>query len=85
MDPALRGRKKSIRELSDGFEFEFPSDAATFQLASEWIAGKRLCCPCFDIDLRSERQSGGSLWLRLTGPEGVKPFIQAELARWFEG
>jgi hypothetical protein len=82
LDPALRARKNGIRELSNGFEFEFPSDAATFQLASEWVAGERLCCPFFEIDLHVER---GSLWLRLTGREGVKQFVQADLAGWFEG
>jgi hypothetical protein len=84
LSPALRDRKKSIRELRDGFEFEFPPDTATFQLVSEWVAGERLCCPFFDIDLHSERE-GGSLWLRLTGREGVKQFIRADFARWFPG
>jgi hypothetical protein len=84
LSPALRARKKSIRELHDGFEFEFPSDTATFQLVSEWVAGERLCCPFFDIDVRVERE-GGDLWLRLTGREGVKQFIRAEFARWFPG
>lgn len=80
--PALAARKKSMRELPDGFEFEFPSDPATFQLVSEWAAGERLCCPFFDIDLRPEPETA-SLWLRLTGRDGVKPFIRAEFASWF--
>jgi hypothetical protein len=83
LDPALRARKKSVRELRDGFEFEFPSDAATVQLVSEWAAAERLCCPFFDIELHVERE-GASLCVRLTGREGVKQFIQAELARWFQ-
>jgi hypothetical protein len=78
----LRARKKSIRELRHGFEFEFPSDTPTFQLVSEWVAGERLCCPFFDIDVHVERE-GGSLWLRLNGREGVKEFIRADFARWF--
>lgn len=82
LGPALRARQKSIRELGDGFEFEFPSDMATFQLVSEWMAGERLCCPFFDIDLHLDRE-GGSLWLRLTGRPGVKDFIGAEFASWF--
>jgi|HubBroStandDraft_5_1064220.scaffolds.fasta_scaffold57796_2 hypothetical protein len=86
LDSALRARKKSIRELRDGFEFELPFDPGTLQLVSEWAAGERLCCPFFDIDSRVERESGGdSLWLRLTSREGVKEFIRAELAGWFEG
>src|SRR5580700_11027559 len=84
LSPALRARKKSIRELRDGFEFEFPPDTATFELVSEWVAGERLCCPFFDIDMHVERE-GGSLWLRLTGREGVKQFIRADFARWFPG
>jgi hypothetical protein len=84
LSPELRARKKSIRELRDGFEFEFPSDTATFQLVSEWVTGERLCCPFFDIDVHAERE-GGSLWLRLTGREGVKQFIRADFARWFPG
>ena len=84
LGPALRARKKRIRELRDSFEFEFPPDAATFQLVSEWVVGERLCCPFFDIDVHVERE-GGSLWLRLTGREGVKQFIRSDFDRWFAG
>lgn len=83
LGPALRVRKTSIRELQDGFEFEFPSDAATFQLVAEWVSNERLCCPFFDFGMHFERD-GGSLWLRLTGREGIKQFIRSDLARWFE-
>jgi len=82
LSPALRARKKSIRELRDGFEFEFPHDTATFKLVSEWVDGERLCCPFFDVDMRFDRE-GGSLWLRLTGREGVKQFIRADFVQWF--
>jgi len=81
LSPALRARKKSVRELRDGFEFEFPPDSATLQLVSEWVAGERLCCRFFDIDMHVDRE-GGSLWLRLTGREGVKQFIRADFAGW---
>lgn len=84
LGPALRVRKRSVRELRDGFEFEFPTDTATFQLVSEWVAGERLCCPFFDIDIHVEREHG-RLWLRLTGREGVKQFIQADFASWLAG
>ena len=82
LGPALGGMVKKIREVADGFEFELPSDAATIRLVSEWAVGEHLCCPFFDIDLRWEREDGG-LWLRLTGREGVKAFIQEDFARWF--
>jgi hypothetical protein len=84
LSPALRARKLSIRELRDGFEFEFPTDATTFQLVAEWVACERLCCPFFDIDMHVEREHG-NLWLRLTGREGVKQFIRSDFAQWFPG
>ena len=82
LGPALRALSTGVRELPDGFEFMFPADVKTYQLLAEWTAGERLCCPFFDIDLRSERE-GGPVWLRLTGRDGVKPFIAADFDKWF--
>jgi hypothetical protein len=83
LGPALRTLRKGVRELPTGYEFDFPADAATFQLLAEWVAGERLCCPFFDIDLNVERE-GGPLRLRLTGREGVKQFIKGDFAPWFQ-
>jgi hypothetical protein len=83
LGPALRAIKMSARELSNGFEFEFPSNPAAVQLVSEWAAAEHLCCPFFDIELRLEREGGGC-WLRLTGREEVKEFIKADLAPWLQ-
>jgi hypothetical protein len=79
--PKLRSLKKSVRELPNGYEFEFPADSNTVQLVAEWALGERACCPFFDIDMRLERE-GGALWLGLTGRDGVKQFIQADGAAW---
>jgi hypothetical protein len=81
LGPALRSLRTGARELPDGYEFKFRSDMQTYQLLAEWTAGERLCCPFFDIDLRSERE-GGPVWLRLTGRDGVKPFIAADFVKW---
>ena len=81
LSPVLRSLRKSVRELPNGYEFEFPANANTFQLVGEWAIGERACCPFFDIEMRLERE-GGSLWLALTGREGVKQFIQADGAAW---
>jgi hypothetical protein len=84
LGPALRSLRKSTHELADGFEFEFPANAATYQLLAEWVGGERLCCPFFDIDLRVDRE-GGPLRLRLTGRDGVKQFIKGDFpAEWFK-
>jgi hypothetical protein len=77
--PALLKLKKSTRELPDGYEFEFPTDTATYQLLTEWVVEERLCCPFLDIDLRFSRESG-PLWLRLTGRPGTKEFIKQDFA-----
>jgi hypothetical protein len=78
LGPALLKLKKSMRELPDGYELEFPPDNTTYQLLTEWAFQERLCCPFFDIDLRFDRENG-PLWLRLTGRPGTKEFIKQEL------
>ena len=84
LGPALRSLRKTTHELADGFEFEFPADAAVYQLLAEWVGGERLCCPFFDIDLRVERE-GGPIWLRLRGRDGVKQFIKGDFpSEWFK-
>jgi hypothetical protein len=82
LGPALRARHTNVRELADGYEFDFPSNPETIRLLTEWVASEQLCCPFFDIDVRIERE-GGPLSLRLTGREGVKQFVRAEFSRWF--
>jgi len=77
LEPALLKLTKSMRELPDGYEFEFPADSSTYQLLTEWAFQERLCCPFFDIDLRFDRE-GGPLWLRLTGRPETKEFIKEE-------
>lgn len=83
LGPTLRSLKTGFRDLPDGFEFQFPSDMKTYQLLAEWVAGERVCCPFFDIELRSDRE-GGPVWLRLTGREGVKQFMAVEGASWLK-
>src|SRR5262249_46682 len=73
--PPLRSVKKSVRELDNGYEFEFPSDRATLQLLAEWVIQERECCPFFEITLRLEPEPGAA-WLRLTGREGAKAILK---------
>jgi hypothetical protein len=67
---------RDIRELPDGIAFRFPAEE--FDSVAQFVARERLCCPFlgFSLELTPER---GPLWLRLTGPEGAKDFIRAEL------
>ena len=83
LGPALRARRKQVRELPDGYEFAFPPDAKTYAMITEWADQERLCCPFFDIDIRIEHE-GGPVWLRLTGRPGTKDFIRADGAAWIQ-
>ena len=67
-----------IRELEDGYKFRFPNTSELLMTAAEFITLERLCCPffCFRLDIEGEN---GELWLGITGREGVKPFIVAEI------
>jgi len=69
---------QSKRELPDGYAFELPNDSDVLLTAAEFISLERLCCPFFGFSLEIERERG-SVWLSLTGRDGVKPFILAEI------
>ena len=69
---------ESVRELPNGYTFRLTNKADVLLTAVEFIALERLCCPFFGFGLDIERE-GGAVWLSLTGREGVKPFIMAEI------
>jgi hypothetical protein len=81
LGPALRALRKSVRELEDGYAFEFPADATTLQLLAEWTIQERTCCPFLDINLHLEREKG-PLWLYLTGRKGTKELLRIAAAAW---
>ena len=72
---------QSRRELPDGYAFELRNDSDALLTAAEFISVERLCCPFFRFELQVERD-GGSVWLSLTGRDGVKPFIMAEIGEY---
>ena len=67
---------EEVRELPDGLAFQFPAEE--YDAVAEFVGRERLCCPflTFTLDVSPER---GPLRLRLTGAEGAKEFIRAEL------
>jgi hypothetical protein len=71
-----------IRELPDGYEFEFSWRLDTYAALAEITPLEHACCPVFDIGIRIESESNKLCW-RLTGREGIKPFIRAEFGAWF--
>jgi len=73
----LIAARKEIVETEKGFEFQYePSSVSLVELA-DWVAAESKCCPFFDFHIDLERE-GSLLCLRLTGEDGIKPFIRAE-------
>jgi hypothetical protein len=69
---------QSIEELPDGYRFRLPNETGVILKVAEFISKERLCCPFFGFAFEIEPE-GGPLWLGLTGREGIKPFIVAEI------
>jgi hypothetical protein len=75
-DKLIAGRKEIV-ETEKGYEFQFsPSNVSLAELA-DWVVAEGKCCPFFDFHIDLERE-GKLLCLRLTGEEGIKPFIRSE-------
>ena len=83
LSPMLVSMRTAVRELPNGYEFEFPNNEKTYQLLTEWVFQESQCCPFFDLNVRLEREHG-ALILAVTGREGTKAFIKADAARWIQ-
>ena len=81
LGPELIAKRAAVRELRDGYEFDFPPDPATFRHLVEWVDGERECCPFFDIALRVQPEHG-PLTMKVTGRPGTKDFIRNDAPRW---
>ena len=67
-----------MRELADGYEFLIEGPNVIVQ-AAEFVSLERLCCPFLNFSIEAEAENG-SVWLRLTGREGVKAFVREEIS-----
>ena len=74
----LLSRALDRRELPDGWALRLPNDDGTLLYNARRIVDERRCCPFFTFALDSEPLPG-ALWLRITGPEGAKDALRAEL------
>ena len=74
----LHAGVQEVKELPDGYAFRLSADSKTILLAAEWITFERRCCSFFNfaLGIESEKQS---LWLNVTGREGVKAFMKLEM------
>ena len=74
----LRQSVQEVREVANGYAFRFLAEVSVLLLLAEFIALERGCCLFLDFTLEVEAEHGPA-WLTVTGPEGVKEFLRAEL------
>ncbi len=87
--PELQKRKETViaslkeqiiekKELKDGFAFKFSGTDEVLDELTEFIKTERACCDFFTFGL-SVSGDKSEAWLELTGVDGAKDFITAEL------
>jgi hypothetical protein len=72
------GVVEAVHELPDGYAFRLPNEADLLLQTAEFIMREKLCCPFLRFTLEIEPE-GGPLWLCVTGADGIKPFLRAEI------
>jgi hypothetical protein len=72
---ALLAAVQEKSELRHGYAFRLPPSALL--TAAEWVSFERKCCPFFAFQIEQPKDEG-PVWLRITGSEGVKAFIEEE-------
>ena len=71
-------RIDETRELPNGYEFRFADEPNVLTRLVDFILLEKLCCPFLRFEIAVEAENG-PVWLRLTGRDGVKEFIQEEV------
>ena len=62
--------------LPSGYAVRFPNDA--LEAVARFVVNERKCCPFMSFELTFGPESE-PLWLRMSGPEGTKDVLDAEL------
>jgi hypothetical protein len=73
----LLATRTNVVESEKGYEFQFSPSTVSLAELADWVGAEGKCCEFFDFHIDLERR-GSLLCLRLTGDEGIKPFIRAE-------
>jgi mercuric ion transport protein len=72
----LEARATQRMELPNGYAIRFEADA--FEAVARFVVNERKCCPFLTFELTLDPGSG-PLWLRMTGPDGTRAILDAEL------
>ena len=74
--PLLFQAVESVHALPNGYAFRFDSAPGRVLAIAEFVEHERQCCPFYTFALEVE-PAGGPVWLKMTGGDGVKDFMQA--------
>ncbi len=78
----LVGELKSLaltrQEISNGYRYTFSGSDQLIDLLIAFIKAERQCCHFMEFSLSTNGTSGHT-FLELTGPEGVKEFIDKQI------
>lgn len=74
----LETRRFAIVELENGYQYQFPGDAETLRLISEWVSMERKCCPFLTFSVIASHVDEPIL-LQLTGNEEAKAFLRSDI------
>ncbi|MBK8137874.1 MAG: hypothetical protein IPK52_19020 [Chloroflexi bacterium] len=80
---ALFGAVLELRELPDGYTVRTPDSPDMLAQLADFVAHERLCCPFLNFSIEVTAY-GGPIWLRITGPEGAKSLVAAEITGLLE-
>ena len=72
---SLRG----VVDVGDGYRLTFAADPVVFTDLAECATLERRCCPFLSFALEWHSGEGMSPSITLTGPAGVKEFLDAQL------
>ena len=74
----LFAKVQEVVDMPDGFALSLPDENGILLLLARFIRDERLCCPFIHFGLEVEANRG-AIWFKLSGKDGIKPFIAAEM------
>lgn len=86
--PELRERKATViaslkkqvldkKELDNGYSYKFEGTDRVLDELASFIKSERQCCDFFSFNIAVNKE--GFTWLEISGPDGVKEFIETEM------
>jgi hypothetical protein len=77
---AVERAARKPSELPNGYALVLDAHEITIATVTEWMALEKRCCPFLNFQVRTDSLLE-TLTVELTGADGVKEFLRAEVAR----